>query len=310
MKTLLITGATSGLGLETAKKLVKSGHKVIIASRNEAKVAQTCNDICQECNVDQGAVIGKVLDTSSLQSVKSFLDDLRTSELKVDTLILNAGMVPGPLDGLQISPDGFELTFATNQLGHFYLTESLIPDIRSGRIIVVSSGTHDPSNHTLTPTPFFDPESWAKPDKAKFDLQIAYPNSKLANAVYGKELARRLQKAGNAITVAIYDPGFISTTGLLRGLGLLQLIVPTVIGLGLRFTSWWYGSPNQVASMPVSSAFLAKLAVDDVLMKESGNYYSVDQVQKCNPIAEDAGNQQMLTEFCRRFILDSGFELP
>jgi NAD(P)-dependent dehydrogenase (short-subunit alcohol dehydrogenase family) len=170
-------------------------------------------------------------------------------------------------------------------------------------------GTHDPENHTLNPAPIYDLKAWAHPTKETYKEYTIYPNTKLANALYGNELANRFQSSNIHITIATYDPGFIGTTGLLRNLGLIQMVAETPLNLALKFTSWWYGSPSQIGNMSVSSEYLAKLAVNEALLRETGRYYSVDKMQKCSNVASDTDKQRELSVFCRKLVTDAGFTL-
>ena len=142
MKNVIITGANSGLGFETAKKIAENKeYRLILACRNAEKakaakekiVAETSNE-----NVDY-----LILDTSLLSSVRSFADEYLSKYGTVDVLINNAGISPMRESGT--TGEGFEVVFATNYLGHFLLTQLLLPHFSAdGRIINVTSDMHNP----------------------------------------------------------------------------------------------------------------------------------------------------------------------
>jgi NAD(P)-dependent dehydrogenase (short-subunit alcohol dehydrogenase family) len=139
-KTILITGATAGIGYHLAKTLAVD-HKVIVASRSAAKVGDTIKEIADAGNTAQGYT----LNLNSLAAIDEFLEMFTKEQTVLDVLVLNAGV---SMPSMELSGEGFETTFATNHLGHFYLTEKLLPLLKKskGRVLVVSSGTHDPAN--------------------------------------------------------------------------------------------------------------------------------------------------------------------
>ena len=143
LKNVLITGSTSGIGLRTAEILMQSKKfKVIIASRNAEKVQHVVNNLKEKFG---DAVVGYALDVSSLKAVSDFADQFKKDFKTLHSLVLNAGVANFKLE---ISAEGFESTFATNVLGHYYLVELLLPMLTASpsRIVVVASGVHDPDS--------------------------------------------------------------------------------------------------------------------------------------------------------------------
>ena len=141
MKTVIITGANTGLGFETAKHIArKGGYNIILACRNMEKAEAAKEQIIEDTGCQ--TVSPMLIDTSSLQSVRSFVEELKKLNLKLDCLICNAGISPAH-NGT--TADGFELVFATNHIGHFLLVNLLLSYMsENGRIINVTSDMHNP----------------------------------------------------------------------------------------------------------------------------------------------------------------------
>ncbi|KAM0888881.1 hypothetical protein ACQ4PT_028060 [Festuca glaucescens] len=208
--TAIITGATSGIGAETARVLAKRGARVVIPARNVKAAEDMRSRIRGEC---PGAdVLVLHLDLSSLASVRAFADRFLALGLPLHLLINNAGKFSH--GQLALSEDGVEMTFATNYLGHFLLTKLLLGRMAEtaaatglqGRIVNVSSSVH----------------SWFAGDwadylhqvtrrKIAYDATQAYAVSKLANVLHTKELAARLREMGADVTVNCVHPGIVRT---------------------------------------------------------------------------------------------------
>ena len=141
MKTIIITGANSGLGFETAKKIAKSGEcEIILACRSMEKAERARAEIAEETGNQNLVTIP--LDTSLLRSVRGFAQAILSQERTVDVLINNAGISPMHSG---ITEDGVELVFATNHLGHFLLTNLLLPVLADdAKIFNVASDMHNP----------------------------------------------------------------------------------------------------------------------------------------------------------------------
>ncbi|CAN6585398.1 hypothetical protein C1H46_038172 [Malus baccata] len=197
--TAIITGATSGIGAETARVLAKRGVRVVIPARDLSKAAEVKDGIQRES--PQAEVILLEIDLSSLASVDRFCSEFLALRLPLNILINNGGMFS---QALEYSEDKIEMTFATNYLGHHFLTEKLLEKMEEtaaqtgirGRIINVSSAIH----------------SWVKRDEFRFNQLLnpknyngtkAYAQSKLSNVLHAKELARQLKGASTACYVAL-----------------------------------------------------------------------------------------------------------
>ncbi|SDE24372.1 oxidoreductase [Nocardioides lianchengensis] len=182
-RRFVVTGASGGIGLETAKVLADRGARVTLAVRNAAKGEQAAAQMAGDVEV-------ALLDVSSLESVRSFADACG----EVDVLVNNAGVLGLPFSR---SVDGFELQLATNHLGHFALANLLLPRI-TDRVVVVSSRSH------LTGDLDLDDLLW---ERRRYQPYAAYAASKLANMLFLAELQRRLTAAGSTLRATGAHPG-------------------------------------------------------------------------------------------------------
>lgn len=195
-KLCLITGATSGIGRASAFELAKKGYDLILLGRNEVKGKKIVKKISKYKKIK---VKFFKCDISSLNEVKILAEKIRSEYVKLDVLINNAG---ARFDTLKKSSDGIELTFATNHLGHFFLTYllfDLIKKSESARIINVSSSSH--SGKQMVVEDLINPKS--------YNRKIAYGNSKLANILFTYELSRRLNNY--KINVNALNPGGVAS---------------------------------------------------------------------------------------------------
>ena len=197
-KTVLITGANSGIGKETAVALVRAGATVVITSRDSQKGEQAAADIRQRSGAD---VTLMPLNLASFTSIRALADGFLQRYEKLHLLINNAGLV---LSERSETEQGFETTFGVNHLGHFLLTQLLLDRIKGSapaRIVNVSSGAHRRVGSGLD----FDDLQSAK----GYSAFRVYGRSKLANIYFTRELARRLQ--GTGVTVNALHPGVVAT---------------------------------------------------------------------------------------------------
>jgi NAD(P)-dependent dehydrogenase (short-subunit alcohol dehydrogenase family) len=200
----MITGGNSGIGFVTASKLAAQGFHVILASRNQQSSAQAIQRMCAANS--QARVESIMLDLASFASVRACVSEFQTRGYQLHVLINNAG---GSVPGKQasFSSDGFELTFATNHLGHFLLTNLLLDDLKRSapaRVITVSSQLHIPG-YAGGPAPDFDYDN-LKGEKY-YNPQVFYRNSKLANMWFTYQLQRLLE--GSGVTSNAVCPGFV-----------------------------------------------------------------------------------------------------
>ena len=196
-KVCIVTGATSGIGKETARVLAHQGGTVILVGRNPDKTAATVEEFRREADTPNIEYL--LADLSSQDEIRRLAEEFISRHNRLDVLINNAG---GYFLRRQESVDGLEMNFALNHLGYFLLTDLLLDVIIASapaRIINVSSGSH------LRATIDFDDLRSHK----GFSGMNAYGQSKLANVLFTYELARRLE--GTGVTVNALHPGFVAT---------------------------------------------------------------------------------------------------
>ncbi len=222
-KTIIITGATSGIGLEAAKILSQKGAKLILPVRNPAKGTEALKEIKQR---DKNADVELMtLNLADFESIKQFAENLLVKHSKLDMLINNAGIMWPPQR--ELSKQGHELQFATNHLGHFLLTGLLLPLIKAtpnSRVITQSSVLHKKTQgQNFDPSIQFHDLSFCK----NYDTKKAYAQSKLANLLFTYELDRRFKLANiNAIATAAH-PGY-TATNLQKDAGFMMKIMNVI----------------------------------------------------------------------------------
>jgi NAD(P)-dependent dehydrogenase (short-subunit alcohol dehydrogenase family) len=187
-RTVIITGANSGIGRAAASALASAGARVVIAVRTPEKGQAAAAAM-------RGHTEVRRLDLADLSSVREFASGW---EGEIDLLINNAGVMVPPLTR---TADGFELQIGTNHLGHFALTNLLLENV-TGRVVTVSSSAHKFG------TIDFDDLNW---ERRHYRAWRAYGQSKLANLLFTSELQRRLTAAGSSVLAEAAHPGYAST---------------------------------------------------------------------------------------------------
>ena len=200
-RTVVVTGASSGLGRVLAREFAGHGATVLMAVRDPEKGGRVREELLST-NPD-GALEVWPLDLLDLDSVRGFADDLREDGRAIDVLVNNAGISNAPR---RLSPRGHESQFATNHLGHFALTGLLLDSLERGeepRVVTVSSGFYRLPRKGL--------DFGNLQGERRYSPFWAYVHSKLANALFGVELERRLRQAGSPVRSLVAHPGVAET---------------------------------------------------------------------------------------------------
>lgn len=273
-RVAIVTGANTGLGLETAKALAAHGAHVILAVRNAEKGKAAADAItAAHSNAD---VTLQSLDLSSLESVRRASDELKARYDKIDLLINNAGVMWTEKSS---TADGFELQFGTNHLGHYAFTglllERLLP-VEGSRVVTVSS-----IGHRIRAAIHFDDLQWER----DYDRVAAYGQSKLANLLFTYELQRRLAGT-NTVALAAHPGG--SNTELARNSPLWVRAVFDVV------------APLLVQGADMGALPTLRAATDPAAL--GGQYYGPDgfMEQRGNPRVVASSEQSYNLDLQRR----------
>jgi len=265
----VITGATSGIGKAAALALAKQGYGLILVGRNQEKTARVGDEISRKTG--NRNVVCETSDLSVLREVRQLAARIRTSRVEVDVLVNNAG---ARFLKHQVTGEGIELTLATNHLGHFLLTLSLIDVLKHNgraRIINVSSGTHYGASGVI--------ENILSPEA--FDGRTQYANSKLANVLFTYALAEKLSKTG--VTVNAVDPGGVATN-FARNNGLIQWLKHRAYYLGKR----------QLLTPAQGAETLVYLASSADVAGITGKYFMFKEQRKSSAISYEKTIQDKL----------------
>ena len=212
-KTAVITGATGGLGYETALALAGAGAAVVLTGRNEAKGLHALQAIRSQ--FPNARIVYENLDLANLASVADFSKRFAATHASLDLLVNNAGVMALPQR--QVTSDGFEMQFGTNYLGHYALTAHLLPQLRRGnqpRVVNLSSLTH------RWGAIHFDDLQGTR----SYSPQKAYSQSKLAMLMFALELQRRSDAAGWGLMSNAAHPGYARTDLIANGPGASGLL--------------------------------------------------------------------------------------
>ncbi|MGE0707765.1 MAG: oxidoreductase [Planctomycetota bacterium] len=214
-RVAVVTGANSGIGLETARALAGRGAHVVLACRSESKAREALASLFAEA--PSGRLEFRALDLADLTSVRGFAEGLLAEHPRLDLLVDNAGvMMPATR---QTTRDGFEVQLGVNHLGHFALTNLLLPALEAapaGRVVTVASLAHRQGWID------FDDLHW---ERRRYRRVASYGQSKLANLLFAFELARRLQARGSRVVSTAAHPGW-TATDLQRHTRLFEVLNP------------------------------------------------------------------------------------
>lgn len=277
-KTVVITGANTGIGKVTALDLSKRGAKVVMLCRNVEKAEEAAEEIRKST---EGEVVVHKLDLASLASVRECAEQLGNSLEKIDILINNAGIMACPE---MRTTEGFEMQIGTNHFGHFLLTNLLMPQLKkaapTARIVNVSSLAHTRGQMQ------WDDINWKE---TPYNAIQAYGQSKLANILFTKELARKGE--GSGVNAYALHPGVINTE---LGRHLQDTFGPLVM-------LWKVAMP--FIKTPESGANTTiYCAVDESIADHNGRYYSDCKEKQPAPQAENIEDAKKLWEVSEQLV--------
>ena len=310
--TVVITGTSSGVGLYGAKALAKRGWYVIMACRNLEKAEKAA----QEVGIPQDSYKILHIDLGSLDSVRQFVNDFRATGRSLDALLCNAAIYMPLIKEPLRSPEGYELSMATNHLGHFLLCSLMLEDMKRSpaaekRMVILGTVTHNPDElgGKIPPRPdlgnlegfaqgFQDPVSMI--DGKEFEPVKAYKDSKVCNVLTMRELHRRYHESTGIIFSSLY-PGCVADTPLFRNhYPLFQKIFP----LFQKYITGGYVSQD-LAGERVAAV------VADPEYNQSGAYWSWGNrqkkdresfVQKVSPQARDDEKAERLWDLSIKLV--------
>jgi len=277
-KTVVITGANTGIGKVTALDLSKRGAKVVMLCRNVEKAEAAAEEIRK---ATEGEVVVHKLDLASLASVRECAEQLGNSLEKIDILINNAGIMACPE---MRTTEGFEMQIGTNHFGHFLLTNLLMPLLKkaapTARIVNVSSLAHTRGQMQ------WDDINWKE---TPYNAIQAYGQSKLANILFTKELARKGE--GSGVNAYALHPGVINTE---LGRHLQDTFGPLVM-------LWKVAMP--FIKTPESGANTTiYCAVEESIADHNGRYYSDCKEKQPAPQAENIEDAKKLWDLSEQLV--------
>ena len=279
--TVVITGASSGVGLYAAKALTKRGWHVVMACRDLTKAGEAAREV----GMPEGSYSIMHIDLGSLESVRRFAREFNASGRNLKALICNAAIYMPLLKEPLFSPEGYELTMTTNHLGHFLLANLMLEDLKKStendrRLVILGTVTHNPDEvgGKVYPRPdlgdlegfaagFKNPITMA--DGKTFEPVKAYKDSKVCNVLTMRELHRRLHDSTGITFTSLY-PGCVADTPLFRNhYPLFQKLFP----LFQKYITGGY------VSQDLAGERVADVAVDPAF-RQSGAYWSWGNRQK------------------------------
>ena len=256
-KTALVTGASSGIGLVTARELARRGARVVLVARNPDKAERARAAI--QFAVPEAQLEVRLTDLSLLANVRNLAVDMQRDHSQLDILVNNAGIMPGPLT---VTEEGHELSWATNHLAVFALTNLLLPllsEAQTGRVVTVASEAHWLGE--------IEPLQEARNNPDKYSWLTAYADSKLANILFTNELAHRLELTN--ITANCLHPGLVDTG-----------LVHPGSSWGMK-ALWWPAKPFMISPEKGARTSLY-LATAPEVARVSGAYFKNLRPGRCS----------------------------
>jgi NAD(P)-dependent dehydrogenase (short-subunit alcohol dehydrogenase family) len=266
-RTIVLTGATSGVGLESAVQLARANARVIVVGRDKSRTDAAAEQV--RTRAGRGDVGVALCDFSSQASIRTFAADVRGRVDHIDVLLNNAG---GVSDTRQLTVDGIEQTFAVNHLGYFLTTHLLLDLVQrapAGRVVNVASTGHYRATLDLSDVGF---------ERGGYTIMGAYRRSKLANVLFTRSLAKRLERAG--VTVNALHPGGVATNIWSKAPGWTQPI--------LWLAKLFMLTPEQ------GGETLTYLAASPEVAGKTGGYYERNRAIEPDPLARDESLAEQL----------------
>jgi NAD(P)-dependent dehydrogenase (short-subunit alcohol dehydrogenase family) len=274
-KTALITGATSGIGLEASVQLAARGARVVMVGRDPAKGARMVEEVQRRSGSNDVALL--LCDFAVQADIRRLAADYLAAEPRLDILINNAGSVS---DRRRVTADGLEQTFAVNHLGYFLLTNLLLDRLIASapsRVVNVASVGHKHGDLD------FDNLQY---EHGGYSIMKAYGRSKLANVLFTAELARRLE--GKGVTVNCLHPGAVATA--------------------IWSRAPWYARPILAVAKKLmvtpeeGGARVVHLAASEEVAGRSGGYYEKNRLVTPAPRAQDVALAKQLWDVSARLV--------
>lgn len=270
-KVIMITGANSGLGLESARVLASRGAQILVAARTVDKAAPVCESL------GQGA-LPVACELSEPASVRACVEHVKGLGLKLDVLLCNAGIMTLPERTVVL---GQELQFLTNHIGHFMLVTGLLDQLAdNGRVVVLSSAAH-----RWAPAAGIQFEDLSF--KSNYTPRGAYGQAKLANLLFARSLAKRL--AGTGKTANSLHPGVINTNLGRHMSPVLRALAPIANAIALK-------------TIPQGAATQCYVAVHPSLAKVSGEYFADCNVARSSSYGRDDAMADKLWDVSEKII--------
>ncbi|MBR8834904.1 MAG: protochlorophyllide reductase [Stigonema ocellatum SAG 48.90 = DSM 106950] len=310
--TVIITGTSSGVGLYAAKALAQRGWYVVMACRDLPKTEKAV----QSVGIPQDSYTIMHIDLASLESVRQFVKNFRAAGKSLDALVCNAAIYMPLLKEPLRSPDGYELSVATNHLGHFLLCNLMLEDLKHSesndpRLVILGTVTHNPDElgGKIPPRPDLGnldgfaagfKGSNVMIDGKKFEPVKAYKDSKVCNVLTMRELHRRYHESTGITFTSLY-PGCVAETPLFRNhYPLFQKLFPKF----QKYITGGYVS-QELAGVRVAAV------VADPEYKQSGAYWSWGNrqkkdgksfVQKVSPQARDDEKAERMWDLSEKLV--------